>query len=191
MPSTAEANTRASIADTATPSRASWTTHSMSHSLGTVSQRSQPPWPHAAIVGTSIRPDVLSGPVGLSVESDMTLYLGSLKAASIVTKSNRLTPEASSVGGPPVRIRYAVAGHLPAQMSPAGPLVACGIPHAGVHAMRHSAATIALDEGVALAVVQELLGHSDILVTREYTHVSSPLARDGAERVGRALFGEK
>jgi site-specific recombinase XerD len=36
-----------------------------------------------------------------------------------------------------------------------------------MHAMRHSAATIALDEGVALAVVQELLGHSDIRVTRE------------------------
>ena len=68
-------------------------------------------------------------------------------------------------------------------------LAEAGIPHAGVHAMRHSAATIALDEGVALAVVQELLGHSDIRVTREYTHVSSPLAHDGAERVGRALFG--
>jgi Phage integrase family len=55
--------------------------------------------------------------------------------------------------------------------------------------MRHSAATLALDEGVALAVVQELLGHSDICVTRGYTHVSSLLAQDAA-RVGRALFGE-
>ncbi len=53
-------------------------------------------------------------------------------------------------------------------------LAEAGIPHTGVHAMRHSAATIALDEGVALAVVQELLGHSDIRVTREHTHVSPP-----------------
>jgi len=70
-------------------------------------------------------------------------------------------------------------------------LAAAGIPHAGTHAMRHSAATIGLDEGTALAVVQELLGHSDIRVTRGYTHVSSALAADGAERIGRALFGDK
>ena len=68
-------------------------------------------------------------------------------------------------------------------------LSAAGIPHQGVHAMRHSAATIALGEGVALAVVQEMLGHSDIRVTRGYTHVSGPLAEDAAARVGRALFG--
>jgi integrase len=73
----------------------------------------------------------------------------------------------------------------------AGILAEAGIPHAGVHAMRHSAATIALNQGVALAVLQELLSHSDIRVTREYTHVSSSLVRDGAERVGRALSGEK
>jgi site-specific recombinase XerD len=51
-----------------------------------------------------------------------------------------------------------------------------GIAYAGTHTMRHSAATIALDEGVALAVVQEMLGHSDIRVTRGYTHVSPLLA---------------
>jgi site-specific recombinase XerD len=66
-------------------------------------------------------------------------------------------------------------------------LAEAGIPHAGTHAMRHSAATIALDQGVALAVVQEMLGHSDIRVTRGYTHVSSLLAQDAAARMGRAL----
>jgi integrase len=69
-------------------------------------------------------------------------------------------------------------------------LAEAGIPHAGTHTMRHSAATIALDQGVALAVVQEMLGHSDIRVTRGYTHVSSLLAQDAAARLGRALFGE-
>jgi integrase len=69
-------------------------------------------------------------------------------------------------------------------------LEAAGLPHYGVHAMRHSAATIALDEGIALAVVQEMLGHSDIRVTRGYIHVGHPLAQDAAQRMGRALFGE-
>jgi site-specific recombinase XerD len=55
-------------------------------------------------------------------------------------------------------------------------LTAAGIPHTGTHAMRHSAATIMLEQGVALAVVQEILGHSDIRVTRGYTHVSLRLA---------------
>jgi integrase len=68
-------------------------------------------------------------------------------------------------------------------------LEAAGIGHAGTHAMRHSAATIAIDQGVALPVVQEMLGHSDIRVTRGYVDVSSPLAQDAAARVGRALFG--
>jgi hypothetical protein len=56
----------------------------------------------------------------------MTLYMGSLKVAQSATKSHRLTPEASPVGGLPVRIRYAVAARLPAQMSPTGPLLAPG-----------------------------------------------------------------
>jgi integrase len=64
-----------------------------------------------------------------------------------------------------------------------------GIAHAGTHAMRHSAATIAIDQGIALPVVQEMLGHSDIRVTRGYVDVSSPLAQDAAARVGKALFG--
>ena len=69
-------------------------------------------------------------------------------------------------------------------------LKAAGLPHHGVHTIRHSAATIALDEGIAPAVVQEMLGHSDIRVTRGYTHVGHPLAKDAAERMGRALFGK-
>ena len=65
------------------------------------------------------------------------------------------------------------------------PWAQAGIPHAGTHTMRHSAATIALDEGVALAVVQEMLGHSGIRVTRGYTHVSSLLAQDAATKLGQ------
>lgn len=64
-----------------------------------------------------------------------------------------------------------------------------GLPHHRVHAARHTAATLLLEQGVALAVVQEMMGHSDIRVTRGYTHVASPLVHDAARRMGRALFG--
>jgi integrase len=70
-----------------------------------------------------------------------------------------------------------------------GILAEAGIGHAGTHAMHHSAATIAIDQGIALPVVQEMLGHSDIRVTRDYVDVSSPLAQDAAARIGKALFG--
>jgi integrase len=68
-------------------------------------------------------------------------------------------------------------------------LQAAGLPHRGVHAARHTAATLLMEQGVALAVVQEMLGHSDIRVTRGYTHVASPLTQDAANRMGKALCG--
>ena len=67
-------------------------------------------------------------------------------------------------------------------------LEAAKVPKRTVHAMRHSAATIALEEeGIPIAVVQEMLGHSDIRITRRYTHVGKPLAQDASKRLGRAL----
>jgi len=73
----------------------------------------------------------------------------------------------------------------------AGLLKAAEVAHHGVHAQRHTAATVAIEAGVALTVVQEMLGHSDIRVTRGYVHTASPLAREAAARMGAALFGEE
>ena len=50
--------------------------------------------------------------------------------------------------------------------------------------MRHTAATIMLERGVAIAVVMQALGHSDIRITSRYSHASEGLLEDAADRVG-------
>ena len=63
-----------------------------------------------------------------------------------------------------------------------------GLPHIGVHGLRHSWATLALRAGVHPKVVQERLGHSSITVTLGiYSHVTYGLDLGVAEQVA-ALF---
>lgn len=71
-----------------------------------------------------------------------------------------------------------------------GLLEAAGVAHRGTHGTRHTTATIAIDEGAALTVVKEMLGHSDIRVTEGYVTTSSPMAQRAARKVGRALFSD-
>jgi len=60
---------------------------------------------------------------------------------------------------------------------------AAGLPPIRLHDLRHGAATLALEAGVDIKVVQEELGHSSSVLTRDtYTSVSPRLARDAAER---------
>lgn len=59
-----------------------------------------------------------------------------------------------------------------------------------LHELRHSAASIMLDEEVPLKVVQEILGHTSLMLTDRYTHVSPKLQRDAAEKLN-AIFDRK
>lgn len=58
-----------------------------------------------------------------------------------------------------------------------------GLPPIRLHVLRHGAATLALEADVDIKVVQELLGHSSSVLTRDtYTSVSPRLAKEAAER---------
>ena len=65
---------------------------------------------------------------------------------------------------------------------------AAGVRDARLHDARHTAATLLLEQGVDIRVVQEVLGHSTLAVTKRYTHVTSRLAKEAAERMARALW---
>jgi integrase len=56
-------------------------------------------------------------------------------------------------------------------------LIAANVPHAPQHSIRHSTATLLLEAGVDAHIVQSVIGHSDILTTHGYQHVSLDLAR--------------
>ena len=66
-------------------------------------------------------------------------------------------------------------------------LVAAEVPHAPQHSIRHSTATLLMDAGVDVHVVQSVIGHTDIAVTRMYQHVSLELARKAWGNLGAVM----
>jgi integrase len=60
-----------------------------------------------------------------------------------------------------------------------------------LHDLRHTYATLALKAGVHPKVVSERLGHATVGITLDlYSHVTQPIARDAAEVVANAIFGD-
>ncbi|MGQ4531809.1 tyrosine-type recombinase/integrase [Dermabacteraceae bacterium P13138] len=56
-----------------------------------------------------------------------------------------------------------------------------------VHDARHTAATLMLEAGVELHVIQQILGHSSSAMTQHYSHVSLDLARAAMTRLAGSL----
>jgi integrase len=63
-----------------------------------------------------------------------------------------------------------------------------GLPKAGLHTLRHSAASVMLTHGVPLKVVSEILGHSSIAITGDvYGHVAPDISREAIDILGQVL----
>lgn len=57
-------------------------------------------------------------------------------------------------------------------------LAAAGLPAVPLHSARHTCSTLLYEAGVDEQTRMSILGHSSAAVTRGYTHVSTPMARD-------------
>nr|WP_324612416.1 tyrosine-type recombinase/integrase [Streptomyces sp. AS58] len=67
-------------------------------------------------------------------------------------------------------------------------LCKAGLRRIRFHDLRHSTATLLLEQGVELVVIKELLGHAHIGVTATvYAHVRLRLQRDAIDLLGHAL----
>jgi integrase len=67
-------------------------------------------------------------------------------------------------------------------------LEAAGLPDIRFHDLRHTAATLLLQQGVNPKVVQERLGHADISMTLSvYSHVLPSMQEEAAEKVDELL----
>ena len=63
-----------------------------------------------------------------------------------------------------------------------------GLPNIPFHALRHTAATLALQAGTHPKVVQEMLGHSSVTLTLDtYSHSVPSLGREAADRLDALL----
>lgn len=66
-----------------------------------------------------------------------------------------------------------------------------GIPHKGFHALRHTFATRALECGMDVKMLSELLGHKDPAVTlRRYVHSLMEQKKEMMNKVGNTYFKE-
>lgn len=67
-----------------------------------------------------------------------------------------------------------------------------GLPHVGIHALRHTAASLMLQQGEHPKVVAEMLGHASVGITLDlYSHVAPTMQREAVNRLDALLQGDR
>jgi integrase len=67
-----------------------------------------------------------------------------------------------------------------------------GLPRVRIHDLRHTVATLLLEQGVHPKVVSELLGHANIGITLDrYSHVSLTMQKEAVDSLESAIFTSK
>ena len=59
---------------------------------------------------------------------------------------------------------------------------------ARLHDARHTAGTLLGEQHVDMHVIQRILGHAQVTMTRIYTEPTDPLTREAAGLIGKALW---
>jgi len=63
-----------------------------------------------------------------------------------------------------------------------------GIKDVNLHALRHTFATMLLEAGVNLKIVQELMGHARVSTTADvYSHVLLEMKKNAVKQIGKNL----
>ena len=105
-------------------------------------------------------------PIGRPAQAAIQKYLTELRPQLIAVKGIQRPEAFVSRSGQPIN-RIVLWQRL-AQISKQA-----GIRHVHPHALRHTFATHLLSGGADLRIVQELLGHSNVVTTQIYTHVDA------------------
>jgi integrase len=71
-----------------------------------------------------------------------------------------------------------------------GPLRQAQVRDSRVHDARRTAATLLIEQGIHIRVVQDVLGHTRVTTTERYTHVATLQMKDASERMDQALWGQ-
>jgi site-specific recombinase XerD len=65
-----------------------------------------------------------------------------------------------------------------------------GLPDVRIHDLRHTYASLLINNGVSLYEVQELLGHSSAAMTQRYAHLQPNQLRNRTEIVSQLVEGK-